>query len=87
MFFFTVWHILSILKKRQPPDYRLITVTLCSLYTDTRDWMDFKLSDFHENFVQALWQYLSGAHWPAHLCDVEKVALPTEDLSFKNSGL
>lgn len=38
--------------------------------------MDFKLGDFHEN-------YLSGAHWPAH---VEKVALPTEDLPLRIVG-
>lgn len=41
--------------------------------------MDFKLSDFHEND-------LSGAHWPAHLYDVEKVALPTEDLPLRIVG-
>lgn len=41
--------------------------------------MDFKLNDFHEND-------LSGAHWPAHLYDVEKVALPTEDLPLRIVG-
>lgn len=41
--------------------------------------MDFMLTDFREND-------LSGAHWPAHLCDVEKVAQRTEDLPLRIVG-